>query len=273
MGNLLRKLSGCSHLLVTIVSCCVLVFLSSRILSAESSEQGSSVLDIQLVWSTNYGQGEQVFFSKYKNKDWSIPIQISESHEFVFKPVSSVGNDGRIWVVWTQKDKDGSFLQFSVYNSSWREALPIDTGMKNNRAVTIIVDEDNTPWIAWAGIDTSYSDIFWSRWNGQGWEAPVQAHPDNKVPDINPALSLDDSGQIVLSWQTYVNGKYITITQSWDGRRWQRIPKGNEKNIGTKKIFHPEELPIMPDFIKEAHKATLFVKTNHGAVSIPFSRL
>ena len=241
--------------------------------SGEQSESAPAQ-KIQLVWSANYDKGEQVFFSRYKEDHWTIPVQVSESRQFVFKPVSAVGDDGKIWVVWTESGKKGSSLKFSVYKKSrWSQAQPIETGMDDNRAVTVVVDTSGRPWIAWTGAKKSYSDVFWSRWNGTGWDTPVMAHAANNVPDVHPELSIDDSGRLILSWQTYIDGKYRPIMQEWDGRQWKMLQPDAEKKSVMKRVQVQMNIPPLPGFIKEPQKATLFMKTKEGAGSLSLPRL
>lgn len=243
--------------------------------SAPGEQPASSpAREIQLVWSANYDHGEQVFFSRYKEDHWTIPVQISESKKFVFKPVSAAGDDGKIWVVWTESGKKGSSLKFSVYkNSRWSQAQPIETGMNDNRAVTVVVDTSGRPWLAWTGTKKTYSDVFWSRWNGTGWDTPEMAHAENNVPDVNPELAIDDSGQVILSWQTYSGGKYRTIMQWWNGRQWKILQPETKKNSEMKRVQVQKNIPSFPEFIKEPQKATLFLRTKEGAWSVPLSRL
>lgn len=250
-----------------------LVVLLNGAVSAKANEQATQDREIHLVWSANQGQGEQVFFSNYKKNNWTIPVQISDSEEHVFQPVSAVGDDGKIWVVWTGLLMNKRLLQFSVFEKThWTKPRQIDTGMDDNRAATLIIDADNTPWVAWTAAAESYSDVFWSRWNGKRWDVPVKAHSDNSVPDTHPALALDESGQVVLSWQTYADGKYITISQQWDGEQWQGLSHVNAQTIRKQKNLKSEKLPEIPTVIKERYKAKIFVKDTVGAGSVPLSQ-
>lgn len=276
MNSMSDMLSASFLSRIVIPVCLLIVFVLGGTGAAAADKQADPhpARKIQLVWSADYGKGEQIFFSRFNGKNWTIPVQISESKHLVFKPVSAVGADGTIWVVWPESGKKGSILQFSVYrNSSWSRPQPIETGLSDNRAVTVIVDGDNRPWIAWTGAKKSYSDVFWSRWNGTGWDAPVMAHAENKVPDLHPELALDDSGHLVLSWQTYARGEYITLSKVWDGRQWKIRRSGTGEKRGNIKMQTMEELPALPECIPEPYKATLFIKSNEGAGSIPFSRL
>ncbi len=258
---------------IMFVLCALLVVLANGTVSAKVNEQAIQDREINLVWSANHGQGEQVFFSNYQKNTWSIPVQISDSEEHVFQPVSSVGDDGKIWIVWTGLLKNKRLLQFSVYDvSSWSKPRQIDTGMDDNRAATLIIDIDNTPWIAWTATDESYSDVFWSRWNGKNWDVSVKAHSDNSVPDTHPALAVDESGHVVLSWQTYADGKYITVSQRWDGEQWQGLSHVSAQTIRKQKKQKSEELPEIPTFIKERYKAKIFIKDTIGAGAVPLSQ-
>ncbi len=260
----------------TTVSCLLFIFVTGGIAFAASGGESTSspASEIQLVWSADYGKGEQVFFSRYTGDDWTIPVQISASSKFVFKPVSAVGDDGKIWVIWTESGKKGNTLQFSVYrNSNWSRPQPIETGLNDNRAVTVIVDKSGRPWLAWTGAKKSYSDVFWSRWNGTAWDTPVMAHAANNVPDVHPELSINDSGRLFLSWQTYTEGKYRTIMQEWDGRQWRTLQSDARKKSAMKRAQVQMNIPPLPECIKEPWKATLFMKTQEGAGSFSLSGL
>ena len=218
--------------------------------------------------------GEQIYYSSYEKEKWLAPVQLSDSADLVFQPAVGSGSDGKTWVVWSRQDKNGSFLQFTVYNSScWTKPLQIDTGMNNNKAVTIIVDRHNIPWIAWTAIENIYPDIFWSRWNGQGWDLPVKAHSENEVPNLQPTLALDELGNITLSWLTYNNRKYVTVSQVWAGRQWQMAPNESEKNIQEKIIQGCKAIVLVPDFVEDHRKATLFIRKKDSACSLPLSPL
>jgi hypothetical protein len=240
-------------------------------LCATLSHAGTeNIQELELVFSADLGNGEQIFSSSYSDDDWTIPVQISDSSNFVFHPVISKGPDLKKWVVWTVADTGGKFLYYSVYNGSrWSRAKKIITEIKDNRSAALIVDNANTPWLAWEGAGKKYSDVFWSRWHGSGWDAPVKAHAENNVPDVQPELALDASGNIVLSWQTFLDGKYVTASRVLNGTRG--LISVSEKKM-KEKIHEQVRLPALPAFIKESHKATLFIKTKTGSESVPLHR-
>lgn len=273
MDALPEKLSKSCRAIPAIISFVFFLFFLSNVgNSTESSASFIQEQEVQLAWSANHGQGEQVYFSRYINNSWTVPVQVSDSVDFVFKPVSSTGNDKNIWVVWSKQNTRGSFLMFCRYSSDWTSPRLIHTGMNNNRAVTVVVDKENTPWIAWTGVDDSYSDVFWSRWSDGGWSKPIKAHAGNKVPDIAPRLALDNHGDVILSWQTYDDGKYITAVRKWDGRQWQEVAGELVKDGKPILLFDRKTVPAIPDFIQEPQKASLFIKNSEGAETIPLNR-
>jgi hypothetical protein len=254
--------------------CSLFLLLFTPVVHAENTEPLSTLQELQLVFSADYGSGEQIFFSSYQKNNWTIPVQISDSPNFVFHPVSGIGSDGKIWVVWTQADNKGKFLYYSVFsNSRWSQSKKIETQMKDNRSATLIVDTDNIPWLAWLAVEKTYSDVFWSRWNGSGWDSPIKAHADNNVPDIQPGFSLQESGRIRLSWQTFVDVGYVTASKIWDQQQSQLEQSVAAAKNAEKKIQERVELPALPSFIKEPHKATLFIKTDVRAEAVPLIRL
>lgn len=267
--KLLNPLHGPGVIMLFFLS----VLLWSQVLCAQPTKNLIQEDEVKIVWSADYGQGEQVFFSSFMKNTWTSPVQLSDSTELVYHSAISSGDDGRIWAVWSRQDKKKSFLEFTIYSSSkWSKPRKINTGLDNNKSVTVIVDKNNIPWIAWAGVENKYSDIFWSRWDGQRWDLPVKVHTDNDVPDINPTLILDDSGHIILTWHTFADGKYVTVSKTWDGQQWQVSSNDSEK-IKINTIFAESmNMPTIPGFIKERRRATFFIKGNHGAGSIPLSK-
>lgn len=247
---------------------CFLVLVSTGV-NAFSKSHGSSgeISDIQIVWTDNYDESEQVYLSHYQKGEWSLPVQISKSNTYVFHAVSGVGSRGKRWAVWTRKDKKNHSLQWSVSShSNWSPPQEIKSGLPDNRATTMIVDSNNTPWIVWEGARDSYSDIYWSRWKEDGWSAPERIHGANKVPDIEPELFLDSSGKIFLSYQTVQQKRYVTVSKSWDGKKWKSVAVNPGTSI-KQRLFNPKNTIKYPQFIQKDHQATLYLRRNGTAGS------
>lgn len=251
--------------------CFVVLVSSSASAFLKSSESPDENSDIQIVWTANYDESEQVYFSHYQKGEWTLPVQVSKGNNYVFHAVSSVDSQGKRWAVWTCQEKKYHFLQWSTYShSNWSSPRKINTGLQDNRATTMIVDRNNTPWIAWAGSGDSYPDIYWSYWKQGGWSSPERIHAANKVPDIEPELFLDSSGKIFLSYQTVKNRQYVTVSKSWDGKRWKNVA-GNPGTHIRQRVFNHKNAIKYPQFIQKDHQATLYVKRDGEAASILLS--
>jgi len=225
-----------------------------------------------LVWTADYDEGEQVFFSSDEQKHWSLPVQVSSATGMVFHAVSSSGSDGNKWAVWSEQNERGSFLLFSVNNSNrWLPSRRIETGMTNNKFSSMVVDTKNNPWIAWTASKESYSDIFWCKWNGNRWGRVVKAHSDNNVPDINPSLVLSESGDVLLSWKTIKDGGYVTVSQVWDGSNWNMVSEEIIEKSTMNIISAATTLSLPKNFDEDPRKTSLSIKSIEGAISVPLS--
>jgi len=240
-----------------------------------SVHAGAASPEAMIAWTTDNGHGEQVYFSRYEQDSWSPPVQLSDERELVFQPVAGSGTNGRIWVIWSRQDKDGSHLQYSVRNGErWEKPRLIDTGMNSNTAAAVVVDRDNIPWLVWTGVEDTYPDIFWSRWNGRDWERPEKVNQNNNVPDLDPSLTLDEFGHVLVSWRTFAKGRYSTVTRSWDGKQWVTAlsePVTNRRKDSAD--FVRTEMAPLPTFVTDPRKATLHIQYKGGACSILLSQL
>jgi hypothetical protein len=264
-------------LVVLLVTNIVFFMLWFQVSYAESINKSIPLQQqqIKLVWSADYGQGEQIFYSSYdKNNDWTVPLQLSDSRDSVYLPVVGSGNDGKVWVVWSHKKNKKIFLEWSVYRASkWSLPSQIETGLDSNKAVTIIVDLENRPWIAWSGTEKTYPDIYWSRWDGNGWEKAEKMHGANDVPDLDPSFLLDHNGNIVLSWQTFENRRYITVAKKWDGQQWQTVDPSMVESKMKNKSYGPLAKIIPPRLVQDSSQGSLFIKGPNGAESFSLSDL
>ncbi|WP_417909091.1 hypothetical protein [Candidatus Electronema sp. PJ] len=70
--------------------------------------------------------------------------------------------------------------------------LKADKGTEQSYAPTILIDQQDVPWLAWSGVrEQQLADIYVSKWDGKGWLEPVRVHEPNQSPDITPILGLN----------------------------------------------------------------------------------
>jgi hypothetical protein len=255
-----------------LVFCLIFGFVS--IDNARAKEPVFRFEKLSLIWTASYNDDdEQVFFSKYENKEWAVPVQVSDSKSYVLQAAGSIDRDGTTLVVWTQVDKKGYFLYFSrKKNDIWSKPEQINTGMSDNREPVMVADSTGLPILAWTGVDDNYSDVFWSRWTGTVWSKARKIHADDIVPDVNPSFRTNEIGDIELSWQTFSNENPVTVVLQWNGDTWvEGSLDTGQKKIATEKKRR-DSLPQLPDFIQEQYKASFLYKDNYGTGKIPVIR-
>lgn len=256
------------------LSCLLTAILATFVFAAGTDCAMVTEQEIKLVWTGDYGQGEQVYLSSCEEGIWSPSVRLSDAAGHVFHAAVGSGDDGKVWAAWALQDGQKSYLEYTVFDThEWKPPQRITVKTGNNTGVSLVVDRNNTPWLAWAGVGNTYTDIFWSRWNGQQWESPAKAHSENSVPDLNPQLFLDDNGEIILSWQTFAREekKYVTVSQIWNGVQWHPAPAGTGENVNNKISSDHSLLPAIPDFVQDRRQAALFVRSKDGAGSAPLT--
>jgi hypothetical protein len=79
----------------------------------------------------------------------------------------------------------------------------------------------------WSAFDGDDDEILWSRRDGASWTAPARLHPDNRVPDITPAVAATAHGAVA-AWSRYDDGSYRGRVMRFDAAAgWQ-----DEERVG-----------------------------------------
>jgi hypothetical protein len=244
---------------------CLQVMSGGQIVSAKTAGSTAGDIEAQIVWTIQADKVYRVLFSLLERGEWRVPVQVSEVDAYIFHPVSASGSQGQKWVVWTQRTENGNFLHYSSTNAYiWSPALKIKTGLRENRATSLVVDDNNIPWIAWEGANGGRSDVYWSRLEHDGWSAPEKIHADNTVPDIEPELALNSVGKLSLSWKTVKNGLYVTVSKVWNGEQWQTA--SSQVSPKDERLKDYKNAIPYPEFIQERNQARLYIKRD-GRVS------
>jgi hypothetical protein len=99
----------------------------------------------------------------------------------------------------------------------------------------VSVDQEGTPHVAWSTGGGVYANIFYSSFNGIDWSEPYQVNePDSNLQDLDPGISVDDSGCVHVVWSgKSVDGDYHIYYSCFDGENWSQEFRINEiDNLG-----------------------------------------
>ncbi len=251
-----------------------LLLFNQNLFANSIADKLTGAQHVHVVWTTDHGIGEQVFFSKYNNNGWTDPVQVSQSNDFVFHSTSSMSDNGVVWVVWSQSDADGYYLYYSLSQGiDWSQPKKIETGESDNRFPSILHIQDIGPILTWTSPTNTYSDIFWTKWDGIDWEPPKRAHNENHVPDVDPHLSVDESGQVILEWQSFVSGKYTNIIKRLDFKQTKAENLLSDQKVQSNEIHGGYKPFHLPNFLEHNHKATLYIKNEEGEESVTLHQL
>lgn len=257
------------------ITCVSLLIPLSLALAIDNSSIKKKFRHLHLVWSDDIGNGEQVFFSSHNDRGWTAPVQISDHDSHLFHPTSTIDGDGTIWVVWSQADANKTSLYYTRYAKDiWSKPQRLETGMSDNRSATIITNGIGNPIIVWSAIRRSYADIFLSQWDGKSWSKPALLHEENNVPDIDPQLVKDETGQVTLTYSTFSEGKYSQVTRVFSELTHSMMDPKGMRQMPSISPQERKELPDLPLFFTaEPHRAKLFIQSETGSRSIPLDRL
>ncbi len=225
---------------------------------------------LALIWIAPYDGHDQVYYSQFRKGEWSIPLQVSHTKSFVFNVAGAIAGNGDVLLVWAEESKKGTFLYSSVCKKNhWSKPVRIITGMNDSRDPVMVVDGKGVIWLAWTGVDGSYSDIFWARRLGSGWSEARKVHGDNKVPDVDPVFSIDADGVVALSWQTFSDGNPLAVSMVWNGKAWV----GRSLQQRTQDLKNTEKrrkfLPRLPGFVFDMSRATFLFQDKNGSGILP----
>jgi lysophospholipase L1-like esterase len=208
------------------------------------------------VWVGYDGEDEDLFYSHWNGSEWTVESKIAPDATSLDKtPSMLVDNKGTIWVAWTRWKKRllscsppqlaplrnlrrdlkpgegrecraGPSIEKDIYVTRWEDSGWIPPQKVNSPQITsnlspqMVVDPQEVVWIFWSGFDGVDEDIYYSYWNGQGWQPEARVNPDNMVPDVNPSAKVDESGIIWVTWKGFDGQGYRTYSNHWTSRGW-----------------------------------------------------
>ena len=81
------------------------------------------------------------------------------------------------------------------------------------------------PWVIWLGADSTEGDaeIYYSRWNGDGWDAAALVNPPNTYSELSPRESEAVDGGLWVAWKApnpETTNLYLGLASHWLGSAW-----------------------------------------------------
>ena len=145
-------------------------------------------------------------------------------------PHLAIDNSDRPWVVWDGPESlvggKSIDINYAKWNGeSWNEEQGVSPWDSLNRfRPAISLDNGSIPWVVWNRTITGHEgDIFFTRWNGKGWEPERQVNLlDSTELDFAPHIAYG-GGQ---TWIVWYGGPtdispYTVYASRWNGNGWE----------------------------------------------------
>ncbi|PIE73910.1 MAG: hypothetical protein CSA20_00920 [Deltaproteobacteria bacterium] len=213
----------------------------------------------------------ELYYSRKQKDTWSSPQRIHINRGLHVTPVIAADNDHRLWFVWIEQTKTENILRFLFIDGEKRETGRVMSGEKEQSyAPSILIDKENTPWIAWSGIRETLADIYAAHWNKGKWSPAQTVNKANSVPDITPLLGMTEEGKIWVTWNgAREDSTYAHYTAYYTAGKWLV----SEKTFPTQEFrdFARQRLPEGLSFPEQAGRrlmGALFTQSTKQVQSI-----
>gem|GEM_PF-2731782 len=145
--------------------------------------------------------------------EWTPEAQVNWNDLYNdWAPKIAVGNDGKVWAAWESLGPYGWEVVYSVHEGyawSYPDIVSgFDSGITN--LTDIAVDPDGSPWIILKSSSGEPPYLYFTKWNGTGWDPVSPLFPDcplERIP-LGGLISIDSSGVAWVIWPAYVNDEY-----------------------------------------------------------------
>ncbi len=162
----------------------------------------------------------------------------------------AVARDERdtLWAAWEVDDGHDSEIYAAQWNGQqWSEAAPVTSRPEAwDRAPSLAVAADGTPWVAWSSTLRSSPEkarIYASRWTGDGWSS-AEVLPEGDAFGgcsscgwaTEPALAAAADGTLWLAWVGSDAQESNVFAQRWNGGVWS-LPRQVSDGEGSASLY------------------------------------
>lgn len=200
-----------------------LLFRPESVPADDSAETLVKVDKGDVVWSSEDGDAQQIYFSSYQSgkSAWSEPVKVTNDFYRNGHPVIDAGKNGKRVLVWTAGSGNDYIIRYAVgKDDTWSEPESIPSQLKENLAPSVVIDRSGATWVVWSANDGGQDEIYFSKYSEGGWTIPMRVNSGNDVPDILPVVTLNAKGKPQVTWQGYRHDDYVQLQSTWKGEAW-----------------------------------------------------
>lgn len=196
---------------------------------------------IDCVWSvkTSRSAFSEVYFSRSSDggKNWTNPVDVSNSVAISVEPALAVGKGNSVYVVWSSSSNVDSAPDVycaisSDFGKTWTKPEDISATPGASTEPTIAVGADGTVHVAWLDATSGGNrpDIYYVKRSSARWSAPKNVSDSPRVSG-HPALACGTKGKTYLVWSD--NSKRERAADIWCARMGSAGKDGKVLNISN----------------------------------------
>lgn len=185
--------------------------------------------DMVIVWDRKVGANSlhKVQALTYLDGQWSEPINLAESKEYIFSLGLSLSmNDkGHIVASWQRKQKGKKVVWIAEKpaGQSWSSSIPLTDPSEKSEISKVHIDEEGNIFVLWTKEGKNDIACFAEKSLGQPWSSPI-ALTDLSKDMRTLKMSKDKQGNILIVWAYREKGKgrkdipyaiYRPVHQDW----------------------------------------------------------
>lgn len=191
-------------------------------LSNDNPAQKTTTLQqMEIIWSESDGQNQAIYTSSFRDGSWAAPTKLTDGQAANLHPTIDVDQKQRKWAAWTAINGRRFVIKYSsATDDQWQSPKDLPSTLQTNIKPAIAVDATDTPWLVWSGNNGGNDDIYYAKYQEGSWTTPKRVHELNRVPDVLPFLTINQSGNPEVSWDGFRGQEYVRLKSSWTGSSW-----------------------------------------------------
>jgi len=158
------------------------------------------------LFANEFGGNWEIYYVRWECSHWTLPRNISYTSGASGLPRIALAPDGLLHAVWADTTPGYSVIYHGQQQGPYWINQPIPNARGSVPALAI--DSQGQLHVVWQDQDTPSTpfEIYYSRWDGQGWSLPENVSASASAQSAIADLSLDAKGAAYLVWEEQTGG-------------------------------------------------------------------